>query len=83
MDPAVTAPQKPRSLLEHLARTRDTRNAARERLERAEQLFLNALVQCRPRHTLQEIGDVAGLTREGVRYHISQLNQRRQGKGKP
>ncbi len=79
----MSAPQKPRSLLEHLARTRDTRNHARTKLHEAEQLFLNALVQCRPRHTLQEIGDVAGLTREGVRYHISQLNTRRQGKGKP
>lgn len=50
---------------------------ARRARDKAEQSFLEALKAARPVHSLAEIADAAGLSRQGVRYFTNDENERR------
>jgi hypothetical protein len=52
------------------------RKAKRAR-DKAELTFLEALKAARPVHSLAEIADAAGLSRQGVRYFTNDENARR------
>lgn len=55
------------------------RKAKRNR-DQAELTFLAALKAARPVHSLAEIADAAGLTRQGVRYFTNNENERRRAR---
>jgi len=48
-------------------------NVARARIRRAEaeQAFRDALRRARPRHTLAELAGAAGMSRNGVYWHLT------------
>ncbi len=53
---------------------------ARKARDKAEETFLEALLAARPVHSLSEIADAAGLTREAVHYRTSGANERRRAR---
>lgn len=53
---------------------------ARRARDKAERLFLEALKTARPVHSLAEIADAAGLTRQGVDYLTNDRNERRRAR---
>ncbi len=63
------------SPLEAVSRAKTTRDDARKQnnpaeLQRAEQAFRDALQGCRPFYSWAEIGEAAGLSKAGVRWHL-------------
>jgi hypothetical protein len=57
------------------------RKAKRAR-DKAEATFIEALKAARPVHSLAEIADAAGLSRQGVRYFTNDENERRRARKK-
>ena len=50
--------------------------------DKADAVFLEALKNAKAVHTLAEIADAAGLTRQGVRYFTNDENERRRERKK-
>jgi hypothetical protein len=53
---------------------------ARRARDKAESSFLEALKAAKPVHSLAEIADAAGMSRQGVRYLTSDENERRRAR---